>query len=196
MAVRFTDSRIATQLVFFFLALAVSAVPLYAKEPKVEGQRLDFTLPNLDGSTVSFSDARFAGKVVFVTLWGTWCPPCRSEIPTFVKLQEKYGDDGLVIVGIAFEKDRDVDSRRNRLRKFTEKRGVNYLILDGGHTSEFSDALPMVTDVKGLPIEIIIDRTGRVVKSRNGYGYKKRWARELERELKRLLAMKPSATSP
>ena len=39
-------------------------------------------------------------------------------------------------------------------------------------------------DVKGLPIEIIIDRSGVVIESRNGYGYKKKWARKLERDLK------------
>ena len=45
----------------------------------------------------------------------------------------------------------------------------------------------MVVDVKGLPIEIVIDRSGRVVGSRNGYGYNEEWAEDLENELKMLL---------
>lgn len=122
---------------------------------------------------------------------GTWCPPCRSEIPTFVKLQERYADEGLVVLGIEFEPDTTADSRKKRLRNFARKHKINYLILDGGSTSEFSNALPMVTDVEGLPIEIIINRSGTVFKSRNGYGYKKKWARDLERDLKRLLKEKP-----
>ena len=161
-----------------------------AKQPRVTGDRLVFALPDLDGDVVTPSDARFEGKIVLVTLCCTWCPPCWSEIPTFISLQERYGDDGLVVVGIAFERDTLVDVRRQRLRDFSQKHKINYLVLDGGVTSDFSTALPMVVDVKGLPIEILIDRSGVVVESRNGYGYKKRWARGLEKDLKRLLVEK------
>jgi thiol-disulfide isomerase/thioredoxin len=155
-----------------------------AKEPRVKGDHLVFALPDLNGKIVRSSDARFEGKVLFITLWGTWCPPCQSEIPTFNDLQERYADDGLVIVGIAFERDTLAVARRDRLRKFSQKHKISYLVLDGGAISDFSTALPMVEDVKGLPIEIIIDRSGVVFESRNGYGYKKKWARKLERDLK------------
>ena len=151
------------------------------------GDTLVFALPDLDGKLVSSLDARFRNKVVFVTIWGTWCPPCLSEIPTFIDLQNKYQEDGLVIMGIAFERDTLADARQKHLRDFLLKRQINYLILDGGHTAEFSEALPMVVDVKGLPIEIIIDRSGRVVESRNGYGYTDEWALDLEKELIELL---------
>ena len=159
----------------------------HAKEPGVKGGRLAFSLPDLNGATVSSSDARFDGKVVFVTLWGTWCPPCRTEVPTFNDLHERYADAGLVIVGIAFERDSTATLRRERLREFSREHEIKYLVLDGGATSDFSSALPMVEDVKGLPIEIFIDRSGTVVESRNGFGYKKKWARNLDRDLKRLL---------
>ena len=91
-------------------------------------------------------------------------------------------------VAIAFERDTLAVARRDRLRKFSQKHKISYLVLDGGMTSDFSTALPMVENVKGLPIEIIIGRSGVVVESRNGYGYKKKWARKLERELNAQLA--------
>lgn len=159
-----------------------------AREPEVKGDRLEFTLSDLDGNIVKSSDARFGNKVVLVTLWGTWCTPCRSETPTFNDLQDRYGDDGLVIVAIAFERDTLAMERRDVLRRFSEEHKIGYLVLDGGATTDFSAALPMVDHVKGLPIEIIINRSGVVVESRNSYGYKKRWARKLEREIKKLLA--------
>ena len=173
-------------LSFSLTSLFLVAAPR-AKEPRVKGDRLVFSLPDLDGEVVASSDARFEGKVVFVTIWGTWCPPCRTEIPTFNDLHERYADVGLVIVGIAFERDSTAAARQDRLRAFSTKHEIQYLVLDGGATSDFADAMPMVEDVKGLPIEIFIDRRGTVVKSRNGYGYKKKWAKDLEKDLKRLL---------
>ncbi|MGD8415383.1 MAG: TlpA disulfide reductase family protein [Candidatus Latescibacterota bacterium] len=179
-----------TILAFTLFALLSCVTESEAKQPRVEGDRLIFELPDLEGSIVKSSDERFKDKVVFVTIWGTWCPPCRSEVPTFVDLQNRYRKEGLEIVAIAFERDAAAEVRRERLRKFSAQHEINYLVLDGGETSDFSKALPMVVDVKGLPIEIMIDRSGKVVKSRNGYGYKKRWARDLERDLRRLLNSK------
>jgi hypothetical protein len=114
-----------------------------------------------------------------------------TEITTFVDLQERYGEAGLVIVAIAFEGAADADDRRAVLRRVVEEHGINYLVLDGGSTDDFETALPDVENVRGFPIEIVVDRTGRVVDCRNGYGYKKRWARNLERELDGLLSPDP-----
>jgi len=50
----------------------------------------DWTLMNIEGSPVSFSD--FKGEVVFLSIWATWCPPCRAEMPNIQHLYEQYGD--------------------------------------------------------------------------------------------------------
>jgi thiol-disulfide isomerase/thioredoxin len=160
---------------------------LEAKEPRVLGDTLAFSLYDMNGNLVTSSDKKFKNKVLYVTIWGTWCPPCLSEIPTFIDLQERYEEQGLEIIAIAFERDSLAEIRQKHLRATAQKKQINYLILDGGHTSEFSDALPAVVDVKGLPIEIIIDRSGSVLKSRNGYGYSEEWAEVLEKEFIQLL---------
>ena len=59
------------------------------------------TLPNLDGKSETLGQWR--GKVLVVNFWATWCAPCREEIPVFVKLQKKYGGQGLQFVGIAID---------------------------------------------------------------------------------------------
>jgi len=178
-------SRATIALIAISLLTGITATS--AKEPRVGGDRLVFTLQDLDRNSVSSSDSIFKGKILFVTIWGTWCPPCVSEIPTFNDLQDRYGEDGLVILGIAFEPDTLEAVRLDRLREFSSEHKINYMVLDGGAISDFSSSLPMIENVKGLPIEIIIDRSGVVVESRNGYGYKKKWARKLEKQLKMLL---------
>ena len=58
----------------------------------------DFTLMTVDGEKFRLKDMK--GKVLLLNFWGTWCGPCRREIPDFVKLQSKYKKNGLEIVGI------------------------------------------------------------------------------------------------
>ena len=58
----------------------------------------NFTLSDLQGKEVSLSDLK--GKVILLNFWGTWCGPCRKEIPDFINLSKKYKREGLEIVGI------------------------------------------------------------------------------------------------
>jgi thiol-disulfide isomerase/thioredoxin len=153
--------------------------------PTVAGGRLEFKLPDLQGRLVTSEDEQLSNKVVLVTVWATWCPPCLNEIPTLIELQDRYRAHGLVVVAIALE--RDGEERLEKLRRYCKDKGINYLVLDGGPPSAFAVALPTVDHVKGLPIEFLIDRSGRVVKARHSRGYSGRWAKRLEREITELL---------
>lgn len=158
-----------------------------ASGPRVETEILDFELPGLTGANYAASDKIFADKVLLVTLWGTWCPTCISEIPALNSLQARFGDEEFAVVAIAFERDADAGVRRRGLGAFVEQHEIDYLVLDGGATESFSSSLPMVKGVTGFPVEILIDRNGRVVECRNGYGYSKEWAQELEERIAGLL---------
>jgi len=185
----------ATRWILIGLAALAVATPAAALEdPTVEGGRVEFRAHDLDGNVVTSADPRLAGKVIVLSLWGTFCPPCITEIPTFNDLQARYGDRGLVIVGMSFERVTEVEKRRKQVRDFTHEHDVSYLVLDGGSTGEFEETLPTVKGVEGLPVEILIDREGNVVRVRNTYGYSKRWARKLEKELVELLGP-PAAAS-
>ena len=68
-----------------------------------EGQRSPgLSLASLDGKTVSLND--YAGKLVVLNFWATWCPPCDAEMPTLENLWEKYRARGLMVVGVSVDK--------------------------------------------------------------------------------------------
>jgi thiol-disulfide isomerase/thioredoxin len=130
-------------------------------EPTVDGEVLEFEVTDLDGNAVRHTDERFAGKVVLVDIWGTWCPPCRDAVPGLVELQDEYREKGLVIVGVAFEDSKDATVRRERVTKFAEELGVNYLLCDGG-TREVEEVFPTLKGFRGFPTVVIIGRDGKV----------------------------------
>ncbi len=111
----------------------------------------NFELATLDGKVVKLSDYR--GKAVLLNFWATWCSPCKVEMPWFVDLQNKYGNDGLVILGVAMD-----DSDTPAIAKFANKMGVNYPVLLG--TNEVSEEYG---NVEFLPTSFYIDREGKIV---------------------------------
>jgi peroxiredoxin len=116
----------------------------------------DFTLPTLDGSKITLSE--FRGKAVLLNFWATWCPPCKVEMPWFADLQKEYGQDGLVVLGVAMD-----DSSPSTIAKFTHEMGVNYPVLLG--TDKVSDDYG---DVQYLPTTFYIGRDGTIVDKMTG----------------------------
>ena len=111
----------------------------------------NFDLATLDGRRVKLSDYR--GKAVLLNFWATWCSPCKVEMPWFVDLQKKYGNDGLVILGVAMD-----DSEASKIAEFANEMGVNYPVLLG--TDKVSEDYG---NVEFLPTSFYIDREGKIV---------------------------------
>ena len=111
----------------------------------------DFELASLDGRKVKLSDYR--GKAVLLNFWATWCSPCKVEMPWFVDLQKKYGNDGLVVLGVAMD-----DSDTPKIAQVASEMGVNYPVLLG--TDKVSE---QYGNVQFLPTTFYIDREGRII---------------------------------
>jgi len=104
--------------------------------------------------------AQWRGKVVVLNFWAPWCPPCRKEMPGFVELQRKYGDRGLVFIGIALD-------TRDNVQAFLRENAINYPILLGEDSAvELSAAIG--NRQGGLPFSAIIDREGRIIAAQVG----------------------------
>ena len=125
----------------------------------------DFTLSDLDGEWVSME--QFKGKVVLLNFWGTWCGPCRREIPDFNKLIKKYQKDGLEIVAITLK--RSLYETEKSIADFVNDWDMNYTILTDIEnyetqlvTAYFGQAIGQ--PITGIPTTLIIDREGYIVK--------------------------------
>ncbi|MBI4006621.1 MAG: TlpA family protein disulfide reductase [Gammaproteobacteria bacterium] len=114
--------------------------------------RPEFSLPDMNGAMHNVTE--WDGKVVAINFWATWCPPCRDEIPEFIKLQEKFADQGLQFIGIALQQARDV-------REFATTLGINYPILVG--EEEVIDVATQYGNYFGaLPYTVIINRESHI----------------------------------
>ena len=126
----------------------------------------DFLLSDLEGNIFDFS--AFSGQVVMLTFWGTWCGPCRKEIPDFIKLYDEYNDDGLEIIGVAIQ-----SGTSENIKRFSDYYNINYPILtdiDGYESAKAFYDYGRVTGVgtRAVPTTFLIDRDGYIVKTYRG----------------------------
>ena len=118
----------------------------------------EFNLPSaLDGEVVKSKD--FAGKVLLVTFFATWCPPCRQEVPTLIQLQNDYESKGFSVIGLSVD-----DKGKKVVAKMMKKENVNYPILmaKGKTARDFGG-------IVGIPISFLVNKQGIIVKRYTGY---------------------------
>lgn len=164
---------VSTLLVSGMICLLANTVFLGCNRKSLEALPR-WELPDMDGNVVHSKE--FAGKVVVVNFWATWCPPCVQEIPGFVSLHEKYARKGLAVIGIA------LDERGPQVVKpFLKQHGVSYTVLVGDTPVQLAFG-----GLDGLPTTFVFDRSGKLVKKHEGF-----WdAAAMEKEIQPLLEQK------
>jgi len=156
-------------------APGTSACPANAKPAN-----MNFTLKNLENKDVKLSSLK--GKVVLLDFWATWCGPCKIEIPWFIEFQQKYGKDGLQVVGVS------IDDTLDKLKPYTTQMKMNYMVLQGLDHDDLQDAFgPMF----GIPVTVLISRDGKMCSKHVGLSSKD----SFEKEIKSLLPGGPAGAA-
>lgn len=126
--------------------------------PAVSGVRPDFALPDIEGKPRHVSE--WDGQLLVVNFWATWCPPCREEIPTFIELQDRYGAQGLQIVGIAID-------QLDNVAAYIDEVGINYPVLLG-QLAAIEIGRSYGNEAGGLPFTVVVDRQGQIAFAKSG----------------------------
>ena len=121
------------------------------------GKAPDFDLLDLDGNHVRLSD--FAGEVVIVDFWATWCPPCKKAMPHLQEIHETYGEKGVNVLAISTDREGP-----KVVRPYIEKNGFTFtvLLMDQRVHLDFGG-------VQSIPTTFIISPEGKIVEKFVGY---------------------------
>ena len=114
--------------------------------PEIGSTVSDFELINLQGQTVKFSE--FHDSTVIINFWGTWCPPCKEEMPLLQKMYEKYSP-GLVVLGV------NVQDSPEQVRQFVNESQIIFPILLDEEASVAEQF-----NVRAFPTTFIVDSRG------------------------------------
>jgi len=132
------------------------------------GQKLKpFELRTPDGKTITSDSLR--GRVTLVNFWGTWCEPCRSELPEFDRLLRKFAKGGAVLLAIATDED------ARAVEQFVGKNGIQATVVVGGEDYAGS------YEAQKFPFSFVVDRQGIIRASYDGY--RPQCSAQLEKDL-------------
>lgn len=109
-------------------------------------------MTDVNGSPIRFED--FRGKIVFVNNWASWCPPCRSEMPSIHELKQKLEDKQVAFVMVSF------DERKEKATAFMKKKGYDFDVYFPGSDYPFPTS--------SIPATYILDKSGRVINEHIG----------------------------
>lgn len=125
--------------------------------PTLPRAAADFVLPDMQGQVLRLSQLK--GKVVFLNVWTTWCPPCRKEMPTMQALYRQLQDQDFMMLAVS----QDVDGRKT-VRSYLEEGGYTFPVL-----LDVRGEVGKKYGVTGYPETFLIDRQGMIVHHHIGY---------------------------
>lgn len=153
--------------VLLLLALLALPLPAFAQ----------VAFKDASGRTVGLAD--FAGKVVLLDVWATWCAPCIHELPQLEALHRELGPQGLAVVALSIDR-----GGPPKVRLFQQRTGLADLPIYFDDERIAAQALGVTT----IPAAFLYDRQGRLIERFDG---PHDWAAERQR-LERLLADEPA----
>lgn len=137
------------------------------RELQQAGLAKDFTAMSLNGKPFTLSSLR--GKYVLLDFWGSWCLPCRAEMPHGKELYSKYHNSGLEIVAVAVEHDTNKEAAWKRAVK-QDGTGIWHNVLQKEDTKGLPGNITGLYSISIFPTKILIDKAGNVIGRYDGGG--------------------------
>tara|TARA_R100001015_G_C4634350_1_gene200700 strand:+ start:716 stop:1852 length:1137 start_codon:yes stop_codon:yes gene_type:complete len=136
-----------------------------------DSSAISFSLPNSNGEVLSLGDSRFQNKVKIIQIMGSWCPNCLDESRYFNSLYDKYAENGLEIIALAFERTRSEVQAINNLQRLSEKENLSYPILLAGYNRDQHprNIFPMLDKIMSYPTTLFLDKENRVRRIHTGF---------------------------
>lgn len=122
-------------------------IPSAEREPFSGG----YSLLALDGSPASLDDHESGGRVVFLNVWATWCPPCRAEMPSMDALNDELAGEDFAMVAVA------TGESPPQVRRFVRDAGLGFEVLCDPNRS-----LASRYRIHSIPTTLVLDKEGRV----------------------------------
>ncbi len=149
--------------------LAPPTDPTQQTRMKDPNAHLQFSAPDLSGHIVSSTDRQFDGKVVIVSIGGSWCPNCHDEAPLLESLYKQFHAHGLEVVNLSFEDDDAQLKNPERLHAFVDRYHLDYTVLLAGTTDQLNEKLPQAEHLDSWPTSFFLGRDGHVRQIHAGF---------------------------
>ncbi|RPJ96766.1 thiol-disulfide oxidoreductase ResA [Rummeliibacillus sp. TYF005] len=152
------QKRLYTRIVILAVLVAAIAYTVYNTAHKDDVQLLkigdnapDFSLVDLNGETHKLSD--YKGQGVLLNFWGTWCKPCKKEMPAINNQYKQFKNQGVQILGI------NIAQSNLEVSSYADKLGVEFPI-----AIDKTKSVMRAYNVDILPTTVLIDKDGKIVK--------------------------------
>ena len=131
----------------------------------------DMRFPDLDGNSRSLGEVDMLGRATLIHVFGSWCPNCHDAGEYIKELQQKYGDRGLKVIGVAFELTSDFDRNVRQVKKYLRRHDVEYPVLIAGESdkAKASEVLTIIDRVRSYPTTLFVNGQGEVVAIHTGF---------------------------
>ena len=112
----------------------------------------------MDGQKFKLSDKK--GTVLLVNIWGTWCGPCRAEMPYLVQMQNEHGPKGFEVIGLNIGDGSGGEETVEQIQTFAEKMKLNYTLAKS--TNAITTEFYKITKQQVVPQSLLVDREGHL----------------------------------
>jgi len=146
-------------LIILFTVSSAFAADSYEGKLKIGEVIPDRLGVDVDGNKISTVDHR--GKIMVISFWATWCPPCRKELPIIDNLQRLAGKDNLSVFAVNF------GETKRTFRKFTNSLGPVNLTFTHDNKGRIGKK---TYGIKAIPHMVIVDHEGKIAHIHTGYG--------------------------